>query len=50
MGYGGLGTGEYIQGGDKTQNFPLLQRADQLPLPIHEDIGQISVDQMPCPA
>jgi hypothetical protein len=49
MGYGGLGTGEYIQEGNKTQNFLLRQRVDPLPLSIREDIGQIAVDQMPCP-
>ena len=49
MGYGGPGAGEYIQEGDETQDFLLRQMADRLPLSIHEDIGRIVVDQMPCP-
>jgi hypothetical protein len=49
MGYEGPGAGEYIEEGDETQDFLLPQRADQLPLSIHEDIGRIAVDQMPCP-
>ena len=49
MGYEGLATDVYIQEGDETQGSLLRQRADRLPLSIHEDIGRIAFDQMPCP-
>ena len=49
MGYGGPGAGEYILEGDGIWGSRLHQRADQLPLSIHEDIDQIAFDRMPCP-
>lgn len=42
MGYRGLGASECIQEGNGTRGSLLYQKADQLPLSIHEDIGQIA--------
>ena len=49
MEYGGLSTSAYIQEGDGILGSPLHRRADQPPLSIREDTGQIAFYQRPFP-